>query len=231
MPRQEACLQLGRQLGHLRAGTYAIGRIPGKDLGLLVAAGVRTVYPGYGRGILPEEQLNDVSQKIARMLPRRQRRAFEQAALSFRDAGVFDGDKWRGGLGHTGFRAALVASGDVLGAFEQIARADRRLAAAVLQPAEELWAAARTSAPGGRDDRLRGRRGAGRPQPPPGHRLAVPFSKSRSAWRTATPAARTATCASSLLRLPSTFRSVHQARLRIGRGCRRFPHTTGRDCA
>jgi tetratricopeptide (TPR) repeat protein len=146
LPRQEAYLQLGRQLGHLRAGTYAIGRIPGKDLGLLVAAGVRTVYPGYGRGILPEEQLNDVSQKIARMLPRRQRRAFEQAALSFRDAGLFDGERWRGGLGHTGYRAALVASGDVLGAFEQIARADRRLAAAVLQPPEELWAVARTHA-------------------------------------------------------------------------------------
>jgi cellulose synthase operon protein C len=146
LPRQEAYLQLGRQLGHLRAGTHAIGRIPGKDLGLLVAAGVRTVYPGYGRGILPEEQLNDVSQKIARMLPRRQRRAFEQAALSFRDAGLFDGDKWRAALGHTGYRAALVASGDVLGAFEQIARADRRLAAAVLQPPEELWAVARGSA-------------------------------------------------------------------------------------
>ncbi len=146
LPRQEAYLQLGRQLGHLRAGTYAIGRIPGKDLGLLVAAGVRTVYPGYGRGILPEEQLNDVSQKISRMLPRRQRRAFEQAALSFRDAGLFDGDKWRAALGHTGTRAALVASGDVLGAFEQIARADRRLAAAVLQPPEELWATARASA-------------------------------------------------------------------------------------
>jgi len=146
LPRQEAYLQLGRQLGHLRAGTYGIGRIPGKDLGLLVAAGVRTVYPGYGRGILPEEQLNDVSQKIARMLPRRQRRAFEQAALSFRDAGLFDGDKWRASLGHTGYRAALVASGDVLGAFEQIARADRRLAAAVLQPPEELWGTARASA-------------------------------------------------------------------------------------
>ncbi len=146
LPRQEAYLQLGRQMGHLRAGTYAIGRIPGKDLGLLVAAGVRTVYPGYGRGILPEEQLNDVSQKIARMLPRRQRRAFEQAALSFRDAGLFDGDKWRSSLAHTGYRAALVASGDVLGAFEHIARADRRLAAAVLQPAEDLWTVARSTA-------------------------------------------------------------------------------------
>jgi tetratricopeptide (TPR) repeat protein len=146
LPRQEAYLQLGRQLGHLRAGTHAVGRIPGKDLGLLIAAGVRTMFPDYGRGILPEDQLNDVAQKIARMLPRRQRRAFEQAGLSFRDSGVFDGERWRAGISHTGYRAALVASGDVLGIFEQLARADRLLAAAALQPPEELLAAARGTA-------------------------------------------------------------------------------------
>jgi len=146
LPRQEAYLQLGRQLGHLRAGTYAVGRIPGKDWGLLVAAGVRTVFPDYGRGILPEEQLNDVAQKISRQLPRRQRRAFEQSALGFRDAGIFDGERWRAAITFTGTRAAVAASGDVLGAFEQLARSDRRLAAAVLQPPEELLAVARGSA-------------------------------------------------------------------------------------
>lgn len=146
LPRQEAYLQLGRQLGHLRAGTHGVGRIPAKDLGLLVAAGVRTMFPDYGRGILPEEQLNDVAQKITRMLPRRQRRAFEQAALSFRDSGVFDGERWRAGITHTGYRAALVASGDVLGVFEHLARVDRQLAAAVMQSSDELLAAARATA-------------------------------------------------------------------------------------
>jgi hypothetical protein len=142
-PLQDACLQLGRQLGHLRAGTHGIARIPGKDLGLLVVAGVRTVYPDYGRGVLPEEQLNDVAQKIARMLPRRQRRAFEQAALSFRDGGMFEADRWRAGLLHTGHRAALVASGDVLGAFDQIVREDRHLAGEVSRGGEGLLKAAR----------------------------------------------------------------------------------------
>jgi hypothetical protein len=146
LPRQEACRQLGRQLGQLRAGIYGIGRIPSKDLGLLVAAGVRTVYPDYGRGILPEAELNDVAQKISRTLPRRQRRAFEQAALSFRDGGVFNSDKWRGGLANTGHRAALVGSGDVLGTFEHIARGDRRLAASTMAPTEERLAAARATA-------------------------------------------------------------------------------------
>jgi tetratricopeptide (TPR) repeat protein len=142
LPRQEAFLQLGRQLGRLRAGTHAALRVPGKDLGLLIAAGVRTVFPDYGRGALPEDRLNDVSQKIARALPRRHRRAFEQAALSFRDGGVFDSDKWRGGLLHTGHRASLVASGDVIGAFDHIARLDRRLSAAVVQNPEDVFPAA-----------------------------------------------------------------------------------------
>jgi tetratricopeptide (TPR) repeat protein len=142
-PLQEACWQLGRQLGHLRAGTHGIARIPGKDLGLLVVAGVRTVYPDYGRGVLPEEQLNDVAQKIARMLPRRQRRAFEQAALSFRDGGMFEADRWRAGLQHTAHRAALLASGDVLGAFDQIVREDRHLAGEVARGGEALLKAAR----------------------------------------------------------------------------------------
>jgi tetratricopeptide (TPR) repeat protein len=146
LPRQEAFLQLGRQLGRIRAGTHAALRVPVKDLGLLVAAGVRTVFPDYGRGALPEERLNDVSQKIARALPRRYRRAFEQAALSFRDGGVFDSDRWRAGLMHTGHRAALVASGDVLGAFEHIARQDRRMSAAAVQSPDELVRAAAANA-------------------------------------------------------------------------------------
>jgi tetratricopeptide (TPR) repeat protein len=142
MPLQEAFLQLGRQLGRVRAGTHAALRVPLKDLGLIVAAGVRTVYPDYGRGALPEDKLNDVSQKIARALPRRHRRAFEQAALSFRDGGVFDSDKWRAALLHTGHRASIVASSDVVGSFDYIARLDRRLSAAVVQSPEELRAAA-----------------------------------------------------------------------------------------
>ena len=69
----------------------------------------------------------------------------EQAALSFRDGGVFDSDRWRAALVHTGYRAALVASGDVLGAFEHIVRQDRRLAAAAAIP-DDLMRAARASA-------------------------------------------------------------------------------------
>jgi hypothetical protein len=46
---------------------------------------------------------------------------------------------------HTGHRAALLASGDVLGAFETIVRQDRRLAAAAVASPDELLRAARAS--------------------------------------------------------------------------------------
>ena len=103
------------------------------------------MFPDYARGALPEDKLNELSQKIARALPRRHRRAFEQAALSFRDGGVFDADRWRIGLSHTAYRAAILISSDVLGAFERIARGDRRLAAAASLPSDELVKAARAN--------------------------------------------------------------------------------------
>jgi len=145
LPRQELFGQLGHKLGRLRAGTHVAARIPVKELGMVIVAGVRTVYPDYGRGALPEERLTDMSQKIARALPRRHRRAFEQAALSFRDGGVFDSDRWRAGLAHTGQRAAMLIAGDVVGAFEHIARVDRNLAAAAARGSDELIAAARAN--------------------------------------------------------------------------------------
>ena len=104
LPRQEAFLQLGRQLGRIRAATHAALRVPHKDLGLLIAAGVRTIFPDYGRA--RRRRLNDVSQKIARAC-RRHRRAFGRRRC-LRDGGVFDSDQAHVAL-HTG-RASLVAS-------------------------------------------------------------------------------------------------------------------------
>ena len=58
---------------------------------------------------------------------------------------MFDADRWRIGLSHTAYRAAILISSDVLGAFERIARGDRRLAAAASLPSDELVKAARAN--------------------------------------------------------------------------------------
>ena len=59
---------------------------------------------------------------------------------------MFDAERWRAGLLHTGHRAALLVSGDVVGGFEHVARSDAELAAALVQPPEELLAIARRKA-------------------------------------------------------------------------------------
>lgn len=146
-PRRDALAHLGRSLGRLRARTHGAGRLAPKDLDVLVAAAVRTVFSDYGHGLASESALDELSQRINRAVPRKGRKLFEQAVVAVGEAGVFDLDRWRAGLEHTGHRAALVASGDVVGCFDAIVRADRRLAAAAGRSPEDLRVAARASSP------------------------------------------------------------------------------------
>lgn len=144
VPRQELFLQVGRQLGRLRSGTYAATRLSARDLGAVLAAAMRTRFVDYGRGLAPEEVLSDFAQKIGRLVPRRHRRSFERAVLGVAEAGPLDVERWRQGMVHTAHRASLVASGDLLGSLEFIIRSDRRLAAASTSPAELVEAARAT---------------------------------------------------------------------------------------
>ena len=143
MPRREVVLQLARQIGRLRAGSYLASRLSARELGIVLAASLRSRYPDYGRGLAPEDILTDMAQKTGRWLPRRHRRAFERAVVGVAEAGPLDVNRWRLGMMHTAHRASLVASGDVLGCLEHVIRSDRRLVAAAAVSADELVEAAR----------------------------------------------------------------------------------------
>jgi Flp pilus assembly protein TadD len=137
VPRREAVLQLARQIGRLRGGSYLAIRLSARELGIVLAASLRSRYPDYGRGLASDEVLADMAQKTMRFLPRRHRRAFEQAVLGVAEAGPLDVKRWRMGMVHTAHRASLVATGDVVGCLESVIRSDGRLtAAAALSPAE-----------------------------------------------------------------------------------------------
>ncbi|MEP6654730.1 MAG: hypothetical protein ABJA82_15310, partial [Myxococcales bacterium] len=144
LPRREVVLQLARQLGRVRGGGYLAGRLSARELGIVLAASLRSRYPDYGRGLASEEVLGDMAQKTLRHLPRRHRRAFDQAVVGVAEAGPLDVNRWRVGMMHTAHRASLVASGDVLGCLEYIIRADRRLAAAAAVSPADLIEAARS---------------------------------------------------------------------------------------
>lgn len=133
-PRRESMLQIARALARLRAGSYLATRLTARELGVILAGSLRSRYSDYGRGLGSEEALVDMEQKVARLLPRRHRRAFERAVIGVAEAGPLDVSRWRQAMTHTAHRASVVATGDVLGCLEQVIRSDRRLAAAVSSP-------------------------------------------------------------------------------------------------
>ena len=144
VPRRELVLQLARALGRLRAGSYLAARLSARELGIVLAGSLRSRYADYGRGLAPEETLNDVAQKVSKLIPRRHRRAFDRGVVGVAEAGPLDVNRWRQGMIHTAHRTAVVASGDVLGALDQIIRSERRLSAAAAVSSSELLEAART---------------------------------------------------------------------------------------
>jgi cellulose synthase operon protein C len=143
IPRREAVLQLARQIARLRAGSYLAAKLSARELGIVLAASLRSRYPDYGRGLASEEALSAMTQKTARFLPRKHRRAFERAVVGVAEAGPLDVNRWRQGMMHTAHRASLIVTGDILGSLEHVIRSDRRLAAAASVSPVELVEAAR----------------------------------------------------------------------------------------
>ncbi len=144
VPRREAVLQLARQLGRLRSGSYLATRLAARELGIVLAAALRSRYPDYGRGLAGEDVLTDMAQRTMRFLPRRHRREFERAVVGVAEAGPLDVNRWRLGMIHTSHRASLIATGDVLGCLEHVIRSDRRLAAAAAVSPADLVEVARS---------------------------------------------------------------------------------------
>src|SRR5437762_3093205 len=138
-------LQLARALARLRAGSYLATRLSARELGVVLAGSLRSRYTDYGRGLGSEESLVDMEQRVARLLPRRHRRAFDRAVVGVAEAGPLDVSRWRQAMTHTAHRAAIVATGDVLGCLEHIIRTDRRLSAAANNASGDIVDVARAT--------------------------------------------------------------------------------------
>jgi len=138
-------MQIARAMARLRAGSYLATRLSARELGVILAGSLRSRYPDYGRGLGSEDSLVDMEQRVSRLLPRRHRRAFERAVVGVAEAGPLDVSRWRQAMTHTAHRAALVATGDVLGCLDHVIRSDRRLAAAATAGSGDIVDVARTT--------------------------------------------------------------------------------------
>jgi hypothetical protein len=77
-PRRELVLRLARALGRLRAGSYLATRLSARELGITLAASMRSRY--YGRGLRPRR---------SSVIWRRRWRASRRAATVARSTGAW----------------------------------------------------------------------------------------------------------------------------------------------
>src|SRR5262249_57483330 len=117
------------------------GGVRGVDGEVLVAGGVKLVVPKFGANVAPEETLADIGRRIQRVLPRRSRRLFEEAAEAYAAARPTRADAWLRAMEHTANRAGLLLANDLVASIDVVRRAERR--GQVLKTPEDLAAALR----------------------------------------------------------------------------------------
>jgi tetratricopeptide (TPR) repeat protein len=142
-PAAEQRFLLGRALTRLAARSHVVRRLSAVELEALVVAAVRTVVPQYGSPVAPDEVLGDLSRRIARMLPRRSRRQFEDAAEAYAAARAPRFDVWLRAVEHTANRGGLLVADDLSASLDVLRRGDRRSLAA--RTPEELAVALRAN--------------------------------------------------------------------------------------
>ena len=163
-------------------GRTPAARIPRKDLGLLVAAGVRTVFPDYGaRRRCPRTAQRRRAEDRARAAAPAPARVRAGGAVVPRRRRVRRRALARGLLAHRAPRGDPGRPATCWARSSSIARGDRRLAAAASLPPEELLQGRARQRRGGRDDQLRARRRAGRPRASSRRQLTGGYHSTRAA--------------------------------------------------
>lgn len=94
---------------------------------MLLASAARNVQESFGTGLTSEDILDEQAKRIYKALPRRSRKAMEEAARAYVDAGRVDFSRWVRGAERTATRAASLVSDDLHGAIEVLRRTERDL--------------------------------------------------------------------------------------------------------
>src|SRR5690606_324223 len=105
----------------------AMERLTPRELEVLLASAARIAEPGFGAGLTSEDFLTEQSRRIHKAVPRRQRRALEQAAAAYIAAPRVDIMAWRAAVDATVLHAAAVLSDDLAATVSVLQETEREL--------------------------------------------------------------------------------------------------------
>ena len=128
LPESQQVFLLAHALVSIAGGFYAVEKVSAEEITLLLAGAARTVSPSFGMGIASDEELDDYSQRVRKAMPRKHRKAKEDAAIHYASAPAEDIAAWIVAVQQTALRAALLVSDDLPGAVELLSELDPNLA-------------------------------------------------------------------------------------------------------
>jgi hypothetical protein len=123
-PEAERVFCLGRPLLRVALSFQAVDKLTPRELQVLLASAARNVRPGFGAGLTSEDFLEGQARRIHRVLPRRARKAAEQAATAYVDAPKVNFARWVAKAHRLSNRVAAVLADDLPSAVEQLRQAE-----------------------------------------------------------------------------------------------------------
>ncbi|MCB9593572.1 MAG: tetratricopeptide repeat protein [Sandaracinaceae bacterium] len=127
MAEPQRVFALAKAMANISVGLYAVDRLTPRELEIVLAATSRKVSDGYGAGLTSEDVLEDVSKRLFRALPRRNRRPAEDAARAYVSAKSIDFAHFVEAVVTSASRIALVVCDDLVAALDVLRRTERDL--------------------------------------------------------------------------------------------------------
>jgi hypothetical protein len=128
LPVAQQVFVLCRPLAMIALRFQAAAKLTPRELEVLLASAARAVAPGYGAGLTSEDFLEDQQKRIQRALPRKSRKAMEEAAERYVKAQGLDFPRWVARMDRAVARVALVLANELVACVDVLRRTERDLA-------------------------------------------------------------------------------------------------------
>ena len=130
LPEAGQTFLLARALANASLGLSVFDKLTHRELEVMLAAAARIAVPRFGTGLTSEEVLEDQSKRILKAISRKARRALEEIAPTYVNAGGIDLAALSRSVAFGAARAAALLSDDLRESVEALRRTERDYAAA-----------------------------------------------------------------------------------------------------
>jgi tetratricopeptide (TPR) repeat protein len=128
MPEPAQVFALAQPMAAVALGLHPVHKLTPREVEIVLAAAARRYLPRFGRGLTNDEALDDLTKRLHRHVPRRQRKALDELAKAYVEAPLKDYGAFVEGVRISSLRVALLLADDLQAALDVLRRTERDLA-------------------------------------------------------------------------------------------------------